>query len=307
MGTHPIFESDFDCLTDGNVREMPNTSERNQHSFVRPWICGFGAALCDITFTFPINKIMFRQQLNGFTTRRAISGLRGEMSGFSLRGKVSHVYRGVVPPTFSRITGRMSTFGGYDNCLEMYRRKMSSHTSPLVLSAMAGMTAGVVEAFICCPLERVQTILQDDRSNRRFQNTYQLIRKLRLREYYRGIRPIVLRNGPSTFIYFTVYTHGGSYTDNEFLRGGVGGVAATCYAYIFNVVRARQQAILSPEEGNKYKSMVYTAKTIYNERDRSIPQVFRGFRVAILRSSLSWGITTWFYRNLYLYLEQHGR
>ena len=248
---------------------MPNNSERNQHSFLRPWICGFGAALCDITFTFPINKIMFRQQLNGFTTRRAISGLLGEhqkvlfgqlelllgeMSGFSLRGRISHVYRGVVPPTFSRITGRMSTFGGYDNCLEMYRRKMSSQTSPLVLSAMAGMTAGVVEAFICCPLERVQTILQDDRSNRRFQNTYQLVRKLRFREYYRGIRPIALRNGPSTFIYFSVYKNCGSYTDNEFLRGGVGGVAATCYAYIFNVVRARQQAILSPKEGNKYKS-----------------------------------------------------
>lgn len=168
--------------------------------------------------------------------------------------KLIYLYRGVLPPTFNRCMGRMFTFGGYDNCLELYKRKTSF--TGVSCKIAAAVTSGTFEAFVCCPLERCQTILQDDKSNRRFRNTFQLFRDLGAREYYRGIRPIILRNGPATFIYFYSYEHSAAISDNEFIRGAFGGIFATCYGYIFNVVKARQQAILNQAESEKYKSYV---------------------------------------------------
>ena len=45
---------------------------------VGPWFCGFGSGLVDTSLTFPINKIMFRQQLNGITSKQAYLELRGK-------------------------------------------------------------------------------------------------------------------------------------------------------------------------------------------------------------------------------------
>lgn len=269
------------------------------HNWLLPWGCGFGSGITDIVVTFPINKIMFRQQLNGYTARYAVQSLRSEMKGMRFPKNLVYLYRGVLPPTFNRCMGRMFTFGGYDNFMELYKRKTA--LTGFSCKMGAAVTSGVVEAFICCPLERFQTILQDDKSNRRFANTFQLVRDLGFREWYRGIRPILLRNGPATFIYFSIYEQSLQVTRNEFFRGAMGGICATCYGYIFNVVKARQQAIISVPESEKYKSNLFTLRQIYNERERSVFQLFRGFRFALLRTSLSWGITTYFYKTCYEY------
>ena len=174
------------------------------------------------------------------------------MKGLRFPRKLTYLYRGALPPTFNRCMGRMFTFGGYDNCLELYKRNTS--LSGVTCKMGAAVTSGVVEAGICCPFERFQTILQDDKSNRKFRNTYHLFRDLGFREYYRGIRPILLRNGPATFIYFQVYEQSIQWSRSEFVRGAISGVCATCYGYIFNVVKARQQAMLSPADGERYKS-----------------------------------------------------
>ena len=138
---------------------------------------------------------------------------------------------------------------------------------PLIEISLLWLNSGTIESIFCCPFERLQTILQDDKSNRRYQNTWHLVKtyvlsistvinliyRLPMREYYRGIRPIILRNGISTFIYFQVYDRMSEITDNLFIRGAFGGIVATCYAYIFNVVRARQQSIVNSNESKLYK------------------------------------------------------
>merc|ERR1712012_588704 len=140
MGTHPIFESDFDCLTDvERVMVDGDGSGQNQgteirlrdsqnklmgtvpepvttgHNWSRPWICGLGSGMCDILFTFPINKLMFRQQLNGYTATNAFRSLLEEMRGKKMVSKTFYLYRGCLPPTVNRCIGRMFTFGAYDN------------------------------------------------------------------------------------------------------------------------------------------------------------------------------------------------
>ena len=116
-------------------------------------------------------------------------------------------------------------------------------------------------ALICCPFERVQTILQDSNNDRRFKNTPEIFRKLPVREYYRGIRPILLRNGPSTFLYFYIYDVSSFWVQigfgDDFIRGALGGVCATLYGYIFNVIKSRQQSILDPVESTRLKRYAF--------------------------------------------------
>jgi len=341
MGTHPIFESDFDCLTDVErvmvngdgsghnqgtetefrdsqnhsmaiVSEPDNLSGRPRspmitsgHNWSRPWICGLGSGVCDILLTFPINKLMFRQQLNGYTATNAARSLIEEMRGKKMVSKTFYLYRGCLPPTVNRCIGRMFTFGAYDNWLQFFSQNKKIPTIYCQMSA--AICSGLLEALFCCPLERCQTILQDSSSNRKFRNTLDVRRELGYREWYRGIRPIALRNGPATFIYYQTYEKTKDLSDSDFIRGAMGGIAATCYAYIFNVIKARQQAILCPNESRRFRSMRYTLLWIYRERNEESMLLFRGFPFALVRTSLSWGITTWFYRWCYAYLDGKDR
>ena len=107
------------------------------------------------------------------------------MSGMKFPRNAVYLYRGLLPPTFNRCMGRMFTFGGYDNCLELCRRK--TRLTDNYAKIAAALASGIMEGIICCPLERFQTILQDNKSNGKYKNTMSLMKELGFREYYRGI------------------------------------------------------------------------------------------------------------------------
>lgn len=279
---------------------------RDLIEWIRPWCCGLGSGVVDITVTFPINKVMFRQQLNGITSRQAIKQLKLEMKGQGPLTRIQYLYRGVLPPTFNRCMGRMFTFGGYDSFKRIWSSQISHPTS---LSFIAALSSGCFEALICCPFERVQTLLQDSSNNNRYKNSREIFRVLPVREYYRGIRPILARNGPSTFLYFYVYDHSAKLfqIDNriasDFARGATGGMCATLYAFLFNVIKSRQQAILDPVQSKQLASPMRTLAVIYSERDHSLAQLYRGLPFALIRTSLSWGLTTLCYQQCVNYLK----
>ena len=60
---------------------MGVSGNRDLIEWIRPWCCGLGSGVVDITVTFPINKVMFRQQLNGITSRQAIKQLKCKSKG----------------------------------------------------------------------------------------------------------------------------------------------------------------------------------------------------------------------------------
>ena len=53
---------------------------KNVFELARPWLCGFSSGAADILLTFPVNKLMFRQQLNGYTPSQAIYSLKSKRS-----------------------------------------------------------------------------------------------------------------------------------------------------------------------------------------------------------------------------------
>jgi hypothetical protein len=74
------------------------------------------------------------------------------------------------------------------------------------IRAGAAVLAGSAEGLLA-PLERMQTVLQHRHYTDQFAHTWDVAAKLRvygLREYYRGLSAILLRNGPANAIFFTL-------------------------------------------------------------------------------------------------------
>ena len=118
----------------------------------KDYACGFAAAIVNISVTFPINKVIFRQMLHGHSVRSATSELRAE----GLRV----LYRGVGPPLIQRsvtLSLMFGTFGTYGYLLEAYSQSVIP--SPYARFSLAAFLAGSTEALLC-PLERIQMLLQ---------------------------------------------------------------------------------------------------------------------------------------------------
>lgn len=67
------------------------------------------------------------------------------------------------------------------------------------------LTSGTVEAVLM-PFERIQTLLADSHYHKHFRNTSQAFQYVYVnygyRELFRGLTPILLRNGPSNVLFF---------------------------------------------------------------------------------------------------------
>lgn len=70
---------------------------------------------------------------------------------------------------------------------------------------VGGCVAGTVEAVLM-PFERVQTLLADATYHKKFKNTPHAFKAIwgqnGFRELYRGLVPILVRNGPSNAVFF---------------------------------------------------------------------------------------------------------
>lgn len=256
------------------------------------YVCGAVAAFTNILITFPIQKVLFRQQLHGVLATEAVRQLQRE----GLR----NLYRGLMPPLLQKTTTVAIMFGLYEDFSRLLLRYACGSGSPELLTrSAAAFLAGTAEAALT-PFERVQTLLQDHRHNARFQNTPHAFRTL-LRDYgvkecYRGLVPVLLRNGPSNVLFFGLrgpikqqlpdaHTKTGHLL-NDFVCGGLLGAALGILFYPLNVVKSRAQA----QVGGEFVSCSWVLSTVWRERGGSLVSLFRGATLNFHRSLLSWGI-----------------
>lgn len=187
-----------------NVRQTSVTEQIHMTNMIqfRPRIqregefaCGWGAAFINICITFPLNKTMFRQQLHGISGLRAVDQLRKDGLRF--------LYRGLLPPLMQKSFSLSIMFGMYYKCQDMLHEQMPG-MNVYVNHTVAALGAGTIEA-IFTPFERIQALLQTREYHNKFSNTLDAFYDLRrygLKEYYRGLSAIVLRNGPSNVAFF---------------------------------------------------------------------------------------------------------
>lgn len=256
------------------------------------YVCGSLAALTNIMVTFPIQKVLFRQQLHGVLATEAVQQLQ--------RDGLRNLYRGLLPPLLQKSTTVAIMFGLYQDFSRVLLDCANGSGVPeLVTRSFAAAMAGTTEAVLT-PFERVQTLLQDHRHHGRFNNTAHTFRTLLseygVRECYRGLVPILLRNGPSNVLFFGLRgpikerlpeaTTRGGHLVIDFVCGGLLGAALGIMFYPLNVVKSRAQS----QVGGNFQPTREVLLTVWRERGGSLAKLFRGAHLNYHRSLLSWGI-----------------
>lgn len=268
------------------VKEQGQESMQNQNHY----LCGSVAAFANIAVTFPIHKALFRQQLFGLRVREAVLQLQAD----GLR----NLYRGILPPLLQKSSTIAIMFGLYEDFLRLLQLH-APHAPELVTQSVAAVLAGTAEAFLT-PFERVQTLLQDPRYHGNLQNTAHTFRVLLkqhgFQELYRGMVPILLRNGPSNALFFGLRgplkdllpkaeTKAGHLV-NDFICGAILGAGLGVAFYPLNVVKSHAQAKI----GGEFQSCRTVLVAVLRERDGKVSRLFRGVHLNFQRSVFSWGI-----------------
>ncbi|KAH7643432.1 mitochondrial nicotinamide adenine dinucleotide transporter SLC25A51 [Dermatophagoides farinae] len=284
---------------------MINDNQRDYHHDLHDkskfigseYLCGMGAGLLSVIVTFPVNKLMFRQSVWGFDVVSAIRQLRIEGIGY--------LYRGIGPPLFVKPLTSSLMFGTYNQFYRMLWMKNDGYN--LQASLIASLLSGATEALVSTPFERVQMILQDGRFNNQYTNmfdTFYQIRRYGIQEYYRGFRITVLRNGPSTFLYFCSLDYCEQRLSNElsslsttkhhqfvrkFITGALLGATISTLIYPLNVIRTRIQ--IQPI-GTKHMTIRTAFEQLLMERIGTERSLVAGIHANLVRSFLHWGCLT---------------
>lgn len=228
--------------------------------------------------------------IHGVKTTSAFQELRNE-------GLVC-LYRGILPPLCQKTLSMSLMFGVYEECRKPL---MSTDMNPYIAKTIAAIIAGNIEAILM-PFERIQTLLIDPSYNTKFKNTKHIAlyigRNYGMKEFYRGLVPILVRNGPSNALYFIIRDELHQrlpkqdrvlyQTAQEFLAGAsIGAFLSTLY-YPLNVIKFSIQTKL----GGPHQSMIQAFKTVYKERGCKMRNFYHGASMNCTRAFLSWGIIT---------------
>ena len=253
------------------------------------YICGAGASLVNVAVTFPINKVMFRQQLEGIRIQRAIRQI--------IKEGAKNVFRGVLPPLIQRTLTVSLMFGTYSHNIQFLQRK-TPRLPYLVNHSLSAAGAGFAEAVLM-PFERVQCLLQSKEYNRRLHNTQHAFRymyRYGVAEYYRGLTAVLLRNSLSNILFLGLreplknslpmpHSQLGE-SINAFASGaGLGAFLSTTF-FPLNVIKNRIMTRL----GGEFLTIRQTFYVIYEERNRRWRKMFRGVHINYTRAFISWGI-----------------
>lgn len=239
--------------------------------------------------TFPLNKVLFRQQLHGIRAKKALRQINRE--------GLHNIYRGVLPPLLQKTCSVSVMFGAYEQFSRIFKSQFPN-LNPIVILCLAGLLSGSCEALLA-PFERVQTLLQDHRNENKFRNTHHALRtiySLGIRECYRGLTAVLLRNGPSNVVFFSLRGKVRSAlpeqkTDtgmvvNDFISGAILGAILSTAWFPVNVVKTRMQS----KVGGEFRSFVYVFRQIYAERGYRWRAMFFGVHLNFTRALISWGI-----------------
>ena len=173
------------------------------------------------------------------------------------------------------------------------------------MKALAAFLAGCTEATLI-PFERVQVLMQETKYHGMFKNTpnafYLIYTNYGLREFFRGLTPILMRNGPSNVIFFTSreklknmlppeWTERGKFTTYlaDFITGALNGALISTIFYPVNVTKTHMQLKI----GGPYTSFWTVFKDLLAKR--GIRNMFAGVHVNYTRSFISWGIINFMY------------
>ncbi|XP_037531831.1 solute carrier family 25 member 53-like [Nematolebias whitei] len=244
---------------------------------------------------FPVYKTIFRQQIHNTPVGQAVGQLCKE-------GPVK-LYRGVAPPVLMRTLNGTLLFGLQDTLLRQLTLSSQNVLPAAALPALAGFGAGLVEAVVFTPFERVQNVLQNGQNDRHLPSLRSVLVTLKSQRmsygYYRAFLPIAARNALGSSLYFglkgpvcvVVAGQGLSPMTSSFVSGTLTSMAISLALYPLSVLVANMQA----QVGGEGKGVVACWKALWKSRHGSVALLYRGGSLVILRSCITWGIATAIY------------
>ena len=177
----------------------------------------------------------------------------------------------------------------------------------------------MTEAFLTLPFERVQTLLEQEYKGKPFSNTlFQQVKELYaangIKEFYRGLTPIVLRNGISSPLYFGIKALSedkkvpvipANIQNNWFSFSGaaIGGIMSY-FTFPLNLAKIHMQR--KEKIGTKCVSIRGVFKELYKRRGCTSCKgcsyarynMLGGAGMNSIRASIYWGITDAIYEYL---------
>ncbi|CAF0808646.1 unnamed protein product [Adineta steineri] len=270
-----------------NSRRQQISSKFKQRS--PEYIAGFLSSATNILLTYPVNKLIFRQQIYRLKTVDAFQQLKDE--GFLV------LYRGMTLPLLQKTFSLSIMFGAnahYLHILQSFSKKDHWYHQPIA-SALAGTTEAILT-----PLERAQVLLQTPKYNTVIRNgshAFMLMYKhYGIIEYYRGVTLILIRNSVSNVIFFACRkpvkdllpeaSTDLQHSIYDFLSGGLLGALLSTFTYPINVLKNIQQS----ELGGRHDRPLNIFRSVYEQRGNSLKEFYIGAKWNFIRSLVSWGI-----------------
>ncbi|XP_072252555.1 solute carrier family 25 member 53-like [Leuresthes tenuis] len=259
------------------------------------YLHGGTSSLLSTLIVFPVYKTVFRQQIHNVLVHQAVGQLYKEGP--------AKLYRGVAPPLLMRTLNGTLLFGLQDTLLCQLSLTSQNIIPADALPALAGFGAGIVEAVVFTPFERVQNVLQNGHNDHQLPSLKSVLVRLKAQGmalgYYRAFLPITARNALGSSLYFglkepicvIVAGQGLSPLASSFISGTLTSMATSLTLYPLSVLVANMQA----QVGRETDGVMACWRMLWKSRHRNVALLYRGGSLVILRSCITWGITTAIY------------
>ncbi|XP_064184355.1 solute carrier family 25 member 53-like [Anguilla rostrata] len=276
-------------------------TRRDLFAWLRSYLHGGTSSLLSTLttlVTFPVYKTVFRQQLHNTLLRETLAQL--------YREGPRKLYRGVVPPLLAKTLHGTLLFGLHDTFLHQLLAQGGGSVPLVALQVLAGVGTGVAEALVFTPFERVQNVLQNGGNDHSLPTLRSVLLRLRGESaaagFYRAAVPVLARNALGNSLYFglkdpmrdALRERGLSPGASSFMSGMVNAMAISLPLYPLSVLVANMQAQVGGAGGGARQCWA----ELWETRQRRVSLLYRGGSLVILRSCLTWGITTAIYDRL---------
>lgn len=280
---------------------MSSKKEKPAHSL----IAGATAGAIEAFVTYPTEFVKTRSQFGG-QREPLLTIVRNTVRDKGITG----LYSGCSAVVIGNSVKAGVRFVTYDHFKSMLADAEGKVTPPR--SLLAGLGAGMTEAIIAVtPSETIKTKLIDDakRPNPQYRGlvhgTTSIVRQEGIRGIYRGLFPVMMRQGANSAVRFTTYT-----TLKQFVLGtvrpgqqlpagitfGIGAIAGlvtVCVTQPLDVIKTRMQSLTAREQ---YRNSFHCAYRILTEE--GVLRFWTGTTPRLARLVMSGGIAFTVYENV---------
>ncbi|KAK7039178.1 hypothetical protein VNI00_010082 [Paramarasmius palmivorus] len=280
---------------------MASKKEKPVHSL----IAGATAGAIEAFITYPTEFVKTRSQFGG----KKLGPIAIVKDTLKTQG-VAGLYSGCMALVIGNAAKAGVRFVSYDHFKGMLADNQGKISAPR--SLVAGLGAGMTEAiFAVTPSETIKTKLIDDahRPNPQYRGlvhgTVSIVRQEGILGIYRGLFPVMMRQGANSAVRFTTYS-----TLKQFVQGtarpgqtlpsaitfGIGAIAGLVTVYTtmpLDVVKTRMQSL---EARSQYRNSFHCAYRIFTEE--GVLRFWTGTTPRLARLVLSGGIVFTAYENI---------